>query len=152
MISLATLKNSSAKRRDVKRVGRGPGSGKGKTCGRGEKGAGARSGYKRRFGYEGGQFRTFMKLPIRGFSNAMFQKQPLLTINLAQIQSLYEDGETVNLQTLAEKGYFKGTARGLKILGNGELSKKVHIEAITVYSSVKEKLQNSKIKLTLSEL
>ncbi len=82
MITLGSLKNPTRKRRSVKRVGRGPGSGKGKTCGRGEKGAGARSGYKRRYGYEGGQFRTFMKLPIRGFSNAMFRKLKLNTVNL----------------------------------------------------------------------
>ena len=150
MISLATLKNSSANRRDVKRVGRGPGSGKGKTCGRGEKGAGSRSGYKRRYGYEGGQFRTFMKLPIRGFSNAMFKKQPLLTINLAEIDAIYEDGETVNLDTLHEKGFFKGNVRGLKILGNGELTKKVTIEAVMVSAAAKEKLRNTKAKITLS--
>lgn len=149
MISLATLKNTSLKRKPVKRVGRGPGSGKGKTCGRGEKGAGARSGYKTRQGYEGGQFRTFMKLPIRGFSNARFRKPQFDIVNLDQINEMYEDGETVNAQTLAEKGFINGPCAGIKILGNGELTKKVKIDADAISASAREKLQKAKIPISL---
>lgn len=151
MITLGTLKNTSLKRKAVKRVGRGPGSGKGKTCGRGEKGAGARSGYKTRQGYEGGQFRTFMKLPIRGFSNARFRKPRLHTINLKQINFLYEDGETVNAETLAEKGFINGPCAGIKILGSGELTKKVKIQADAISSSAKEKLHTAKIDFTMTD-
>jgi|688.fasta_scaffold07199_10 large subunit ribosomal protein L15 len=149
MISLTTLKNTSLKRKAVKRVGRGPGSGKGKTCGRGEKGAGARAGYKTRQGYEGGQFRTFMKLPIRGFSNAPFRKPRYDAINLEQINFLYEDGEIVNAQTLAEKGFISGRCAGIKILGNGELTKKVSIEANTLSKTAREKLHQAKIDVKL---
>lgn len=147
MISLSNLKNSTFTRRDVKRVGRGPGSGKGKTCGRGEKGAGSRSGYKRRYGYEGGQFRTFMKLPIRGFSNEMFRKTPLDTVNLDQIEAMYKDGETVSVQTLKERGFLSGPSAGIKILGNGELKKKVKIDAKAFSANAKQKLHKAHIKL-----
>jgi len=87
MISLSQLSNTSRPKQKCRRVGRGPGSGLGKTCGRGEKGAGARAGYKRRLGYEGGQFRTFMKIPQRGFNNARFRKA-YDTINLGQIDAI----------------------------------------------------------------
>lgn len=151
MITLGTLKNTTLKRKSVKRVGRGLGSGKGKTCGRGEKGAGARAGYKTRAGYEGGQFRTFMKLPIRGFSNARFRKPRFSTINLEQINFLYEDGETVNAETLAEKGFISGPCAGVKILGGGELTKKVKIQADAFSSSAREKLHAAKIDISNAE-
>src|ERR1700704_6474605 len=107
MISLSSLTNTSRPYKRRRRVGRGPGCGLGKTCGRGEKGAGSRSGYKRRYGYEGGQFRTFMKLPIRGFSNARFRRA-YDTVNLGQIQNAFQDGEVVNVQTLADRGFLSG--------------------------------------------
>lgn len=144
MISLNKLQDVSRERKKRKRVGRGIGSGTGKTCGRGEKGAGSRSGYKRRLGYEGGQFRLYMKLPIRGFSNARFRKE-YESVNLSQIEAMYEDGEVVNSQTLAEKGFLRGKVRGIKILGNGELKKKVKIEASAISSSAQDKLQKTKI-------
>lgn len=149
MISLGSLKNTSKVHKGVKRVGRGPGSGKGKTCGRGEKGAGSRSGYKRRYGYEGGQFRTFMKLPIKGFSNAPFSTE-YEVINLAQIDTLYADGETVSIQTLKAKGYSNGRNK-LKVLGNGELKKKVSIEAHAISDGAREKLARSQISVSLPE-
>ena len=149
MISLGSLKNTSKTHKKVKRVGRGPGSGKGKTCGRGEKGAGSRSGYKRRYGYEGGQFRTFMKLPIKGFSNAPFSTE-FEVINLAQIDALFADGETVNIHTLKAKGYSNGRNK-LKVLGNGELTKKVSIEAHAISDGAREKLVRSQITVSLPE-
>jgi len=149
MTTLGTLKNTTFYRKSVKRVGRGPGSGKGKTCGRGEKGAGARAGYKSRQGYEGGQFRTFMKLPIRGFNNERFRKPRFDTINLEQINFLYEDGETVNAKTLAEKGFISGPCAGIKILGSGELKKKVKIEADAMSGSAREKLHAAKISISM---
>ena len=80
-MTLNSLKNSSRKKKPYKRCGRGPGSKIGKTCGRGEKGAGARAGYKRRLGYEGGQMRMHMKMPERGFNNIRFNKKPE-TVNI----------------------------------------------------------------------
>lgn len=144
MINLSTLKNTTREKKRTKRVGRGIGSGLGKTCGRGQKGAGARSGYKRRFGYEGGQFRTFMKIPQRGFSQARFRR-PLDVVNLYQIESMFEDGEVVNLLTLAERGFISNRTYGIKVLGNGELTKKVKIEAHAFSNSAREKLSAAKI-------
>ncbi|CDZ80479.1 50S ribosomal protein L15 [Candidatus Rubidus massiliensis] len=150
MISLDNLYNFSRPTKKRKRVGRGPGSGSGKTCGRGEKGAGSRSGYKRRYGYEGGQFRTFMKLPIRGFSNAQFRRE-YKGINLSQIDAIFEDGEVVSIETLALKGLIRGKLHGIKILGDGQLTKKVTIEADAISASAKEKLQQANIPFTIHE-
>lgn len=147
-MNLHSLTNSSRPKKKYKRVGRGPGSGLGKTCGRGEKGAGSRSGYTRRYSYEGGQFRLFMKMPIRGFSNAQFRKE-FKAINLDQIDAVYNDGEVVNAQTLAEKGLVGSNYYGIKLLGNGELTKKVSIELDAISESAREKLQNAKISFTL---
>lgn len=149
MFTLGTLKNTTRPRKNVKRVGRGLGSGLGKTCGRGEKGAGARSGYKRRLTYEGGQFRMFMKMPIRGFSNAEFRKE-YEAVNLSQINKMYEDGETVNTQSLSDRGFIKGRKVLVKILGNGELTKKVKIEADAFSKSATEKLNKAKIDFRVS--
>lgn len=148
MLTLGSLKNTSRPRKKVKRVGRGLGSGLGKTCGRGEKGAGSRSGYKRRDTYEGGQFRTYMKMPIRGFNNARF-RVAYEPINLSQINSMYEDGEVVNVETLADRGFLKGRQVLLKVLGNGELTKKVTIEADAISETAKEKLHKAKITFRL---
>lgn len=148
MITLNSLKNESRPSKRYKRVGRGTGSGLGKTCGRGEKGAGARSGYKRRFGYEGGQFRTFAKMPIRGFSNARFRKA-YHTVNLGQIDAAFEDGETVNAQTLADRGFFSGVTYGVKVLGDGELRKKVTLEVAALSDTAREKLQKAAIPVTI---
>lgn len=148
MVSLDTIRDVSRNRKNRKRLGRGIGSKQGKTCGRGHKGAGSRSGYKRRQGYEGGQFRLYMKLPIRGFSNARF-RHDLDSVNLNQIEKLYEDGETVNEQTLREKGYLSGPSNGVKILGNGELTKKVTIEASAISQGARDKLQKAKIAYKL---
>lgn len=148
MFKLNQLRNTTKERKARKRVGRGTGSGIGKTCGRGEKGAGARAGYTRRLGYEGGQFRTFMKLPIRGFSNFNF-RHTFETINLGQIEALFEDGETVNYDSLKAKGFLNGPEKEVKILGNGTLTKKVKIEVHAISASARDKLQKAKIPLTL---
>lgn len=144
MLTLGSLKNTTRPRKNVKRVGRGLGSGLGKTSGRGEKGAGSRSGYKRRHTYEGGQFRMFMKMPIRGFSNARFSTE-YETINLSQINKMFEDGDVVNTDALRERGYIKKRSVLLKVLGNGELTKKVKIEADAFSKSAEEKLNKAKI-------
>ncbi|KAF3361545.1 50S ribosomal protein L15 [Chlamydiales bacterium STE3] len=150
MITLSNLNNPTLKRKKKKRVGRGIGSGLGKTCGRGEKGAGARSGYKRRHGYEGGQMRLFMKLPTRGFSNARFSR-PLHTINLADIERAFDEGDAVNLETLAMRGFISGTTYGVKLLGNGTLTKKVTIEVDEISQGAREKLELAKIEFTVLE-
>jgi len=148
MISLGTLKNTHLKRKKPKRVGRGIGSGLGKTCGRGEKGAGARSGWKRRDTYEGGQMRLFQKLPFRGFSNARFRR-PLEVINLSEIENAYNDGEVVNVITLSQKGLISGSIYGVKLLAKGEITKKVSIELDDASDAAIEKLRQAKIKYTI---
>ena len=148
MITLATLENSTRPKQKIQRVGRGAGSGRGKTCCRGEKGAGSRSGYKRRFGYEGGQFPLYRKIPCRGFSNARFRKA-YDCVNLEQIEMLFEEGEHVNLQTLVDRGFLSGRTYGIKLLGNGELRKKVTIEVSAISDTAREKLNAAKISYTI---
>lgn len=149
MIELNNLKNTSRVKPNVRRVGRGPGSGRGKTSGRGEKGSGSRSGDTKRLGYEGGQMRIFKKLPHRGFSRGRFLN-PMIVINLCDIDRYYNEGETVNLQTMYEKGLVPKKAIGeLKILGNGDLSKKVIIEANHISESAKSKLEDKKISYSI---
>lgn len=144
MKTLANLCNISRPKQKTKRLGRGPGSGLGKTCGRGHKGSGSRSGYKRRLGYEGGQFRTHMKLPIRGFSNAVFKKT-FATINLGDIEKIYQDGEVVSAVTLHDKGFIGSPKEKVKVLGNGTLNKKVTFEVDAVSEGAKEKLRQANI-------
>ena len=132
-------------KKSLKRVGRGKGSKLGKTCGRGSKGMGARSGYQRRWGYEGGQMRLHMKLPKRGFSNARFQKLTE-SINLGMINEFYKDGEHVTPETLKSKGLITGRGHFLKILADGELKKNVKITAHHYSASAKEKLEKANIQ------
>lgn len=147
MNDLSALKNTRHQT-GRKRVGRGIGSGVGKTCGRGHKGDKSRSGYKRRHGYEGGQLRLHLKLPQRGFSNVRFRKE-FETVNLYEIEKVYEDGETVNLETLVKKGLIRGQHNRVKILGVGELTKNVSLEVQAISSGAREKLQKAKISFTL---
>lgn len=144
MISLDKLKNTSRPAKTRKRVGRGLGSKSGKTCGRGEKGAGARAGYKRRYGKEGGNMPLFMKLPIRGFSNARFRRE-YDVVNLEQLNDIFNDGDTVSFETLRERGFATGRSHGIKLLGTGELKKKVTIRVQAMSDTAREKLTRAKI-------
>jgi len=146
IMKLESLQNVSRpyKRRIV--VGRGPGSRRGKTCRRGQKGMGARSGYQTRQGWEGGGVPLFKRLPTRGFSNARFSCK-LDVINLSQIDKLYKNGETVSLETLKEKGFLKGCSHGIKVLGDGTLTKKVTFQVEALSQSAKEKLQKAGISI-----
>ena len=144
MISLDKLKNTTRPAKARKRVGRGLGSKLGKTCGRGEKGAGARAGYKRRLGKEGGNMPLFMKIPIRGFNNAQFRRS-FDVINLEQINDVFQDGETVSIETLRDRGFVSGPSHGVKLLGNGELTKKVKVRVHALSNSAREKLTHAKI-------
>jgi large subunit ribosomal protein L15 len=149
MINLSSLTNTHRPRKKVQRVGRGPGSKRGKTGCRGVKGDKARRGYQRRFGNEGGQLPLYRKLPVKGFVNGLFRNE-VHAINLSLIEQLYKDGETVNLETLREKGYApREVAGGLKILSSGSLSKKVKIEAQSFSKAAIEKLEAAKISFTV---
>jgi large subunit ribosomal protein L15 len=122
-----------------KRVGRGPGSGLGKTSGRGQKGQNARSGGGVRPGFEGGQLPLFRRLPKRGFSNAKF-KTVYAVINLSDLNK-FEDGAVVTPEILKEMGILKNQLNGVKILGNGKLEKKLTVKAHKFSESAKESIE-----------
>lgn len=142
--TLDTLKNSTRPYKARKRVGRGLGSKLGKTCGRGEKGAGSRAGYKRRLGKEGGNMPLYMKLPIRGFSNVRFRRE-YDVVNLEQLNNVFQDGDIVSIETLQERGFISGQTYGVKLLGTGELTKKLTIRVQAMSESTREKLTHAKI-------
>lgn len=146
MITLASLNNSSRPKKKVQRVGRGEGSGRGKTCCRGEKGDKSRSGYKRRHGNEGGQLPLYRKLPCRGgFVRGPFRKEQY-AINLSLIETLFNDGDVVNYESLTKIGYAPRRMKGgLKILSKGTLTKKVTIEANSFSAAAQKKLEDLKI-------
>ena len=147
-MKLNELKNSSRPAKARKRRGRGVGSKLGKTSGRGHKGAGSRSGWQSRSRFEGGQMPLYRRVPERGFTRGRFLRR-LDSINLGDIDLLFNDGETVNLVTLREKNFLKGSSFGLKILGAGELTKKVTIEANAVSATAKEKLDRNGLSITI---
>lgn len=122
-----------------KRVGRGPGSGLGKTSGRGQKGQNARSGGGVRPGFEGGQLPLFRRLPKRGFSNAKF-KTVYAVINLSDLNK-FEDGAIVTPEILKEMGILKNQLNGVKILGNGKLEKKLTVKAHKFSESAKKSIE-----------
>ncbi len=145
MSYLSQLKDSSSKFSRKRRVGRGIGSGNGKTCGRGHKGFGSRSGYRRRYGDEGGQFPLFRKVPCRGFTRAAFATA-CYSINLGMIENLFEEKEVLSVKTLIVKKILPKTYKGkIKILSQGELKKKVSIEADEFSKKAQEKLDKNKI-------
>ena len=120
------------------RKGRGAGSGNGKTAGRGHKGQWARSGGGVRVGFEGGQMPLARRIPKRGFHN-IFAK-PLEALNISVLDK-FEDGAVVNAQALLEKGILSKCQYGVKILGNGSISKKLTVQASAFSASAKEKIE-----------
>ncbi len=144
------LKAPAGANRNRKRVGRGPGSGTGKTAGKGHKGQNARSGGGVRPGFEGGQMPLYRRIAARGFSNYPFKKV-YKVINVAEINDKYSDGETVNLDTLVEKRIIKKNDKYVKLLGNGELSKKLDVALDKVSGSAKEKVEKAGGKVVTEE-
>ena len=123
-----------------KRKGRGHGSGNGKTGGRGHKGQKARSGGKVRVGFEGGQMPLVRRIPKRGFIN-VFAK-PLTAVNVIALNA-FEDGAVIDAAALIENGIIAECPNGLKILGNGNLTKKVTVKAAAFSESAKEKIEQA---------
>ena len=120
------------------RKGRGAGSGNGKTAGKGHKGKNARSGGGVRPGFEGGQLPLYRKLPKRGFKNRFATEYAI--VNVAAL-NVFEDGETVTLDKLMAAGIIRKPLDGLKILGNGEITKKLTVEAAVFSATAKEKIE-----------
>ena len=121
-----------------KRLGRGVGSGLGKTSGKGHKGAKARSGGGKRPGFEGGQLPLYRRVPKKGFTN-IFRTQ-YATVNVGQLEA-FENGAVVNADALVKANLISKTLDGVKILGNGELTKKLTVEAAKFTASAKEKIE-----------
>ncbi len=140
-MELHELKKNEGATFSKKRVGRGPGSGLGKTSGRGENGQKSRSGGKVRTLFEGGQTPLFRKFHQRGFTNARF-KVRYASINVSEL-NIFNDGDVVTPEVLKEKGIIKNQLDGIKVLGNGTLSKKITIKAHRFSQSALTKIEES---------
>ncbi len=125
-MKLNELRPNAGSKRERTRVGRGTGSGLGKTSGRGHKGQKARSGGGVRLGFEGGQMPLYRRLPKRGFSNAVFKKE-IVNVNLSDLE-VFENGSVVTIDSLVEAGLIKNAKDGVKVLANGELTKALTVE------------------------
>ena len=133
--SLSPIKGSVKKR---KRIGRGHGSGLGKTSGKGHKGAGQRSGNKKRAWFEGGQMPLARRLPRRGFTNIF--KENFQIVNVGDINN-FEDGSVIDPVFLKTSGLIRSSLKPVKILGNGAIEKKIKISASAFSNSAKEKIE-----------
>ena len=137
-MKLHELKPAEGSTAPAWRKGRGPGSGNGKTAGKGHKGQNARSGGGVRPGFEGGQIPLYRKLPKRGFNNKFATTYAI--VNLDQLNG-FEDNAVVSLETLVEAGIIRRELCGLKVLGRGEITKKLTVQAKVFSASAKEKME-----------
>ncbi len=140
-MKLNELKYNEGSKKDIKRLGRGSSSGTGKTSGKGHKGQNARSGGGVRPGFEGGQLPLYRRLPKRGFSNALFKKV-YAVINVSELNA-FEDGTVVTPELLFEMGIIKKQLSGIKVLGNGEIKKKLTVRAHKFSNTAKEKIEKA---------
>jgi large subunit ribosomal protein L15 len=137
-VGLHDLKPAKGSVRNRKRVGRGPGSGLGKTAGRGEKGQKSRSGFARKPGFEGGQMPLHRRLPKRGFTNADFRKE-FATVNLGRLE-VFEAGTIVTPELLVKQGIVKRLRDGLKVLADGSLTKALTVHAHRFSGKAQERI------------
>ena len=137
-MKLHELSPAEGSKKDVKRIGRGPASGQGKTAGKGHKGQKARAGRGVRPGFEGGQMPLQRRLPKRGFNN-IFAKE-IAAVNVSALNA-FEDGATVDVEALINAGLVKKALDGVKILGNGELTKKLTVKVNAYSESAKQKIE-----------
>ena len=139
-MDLSSLKPAEgSKQSNNFRKGRGHGSGNGKTAGKGQKGQKARSGGGVRLGFEGGQMPLFRRLPKRGFKNV--NTKEFVAINLSVLENKFNDGDEVTVDKLLESGAISKAADGVKILGNGEITKKLDVKVNAYSKSAKEKIE-----------
>jgi large subunit ribosomal protein L15 len=137
-MDLHSLKNTEGARRPRKRLGRGAASGKGKTSGKGHKGQMARKGHKHKPGFEGGQMRLVRRIPKRGFTNPT--ATVYLPVNVASLDC-FEDGAEVTEAAIQAKGLANGRSDGIKILGRGEIAKKLTVKVRAFSASAKAKIE-----------
>ncbi len=140
-LSLNNLKPTKGSVHKKKRVGRGPGSGLGKTAGRGEKGQKSRSGYSAKIGFEGGQMPLHRRLPKRGFTN-IFKKR-WLEVSLSALERSFEANEEITPELLHTRGIIKKAKHDVVVLGNGELSKPLRVSAHRFTKSAREKIEKA---------
>ena len=140
-ISLNSLRPAKGSTHKKKRVGRGPGSGLGKTAARGEKGQKSRSGYSRKIGFEGGQMPLHRRLPKRGFTNIF--KKKWLEISLASLETHFAANDEITPEVLHTRGLIKKAKYDVVVLGNGELSKPLRVSAHRFTKSAKEKIEKA---------
>ncbi len=137
-MKLHELSPAAGSTKDAFRVGRGPGSGNGKTAGKGHKGQNARSGGGVSPGFEGGQLPLYRKLPKRGFTNKFATNYAIINVDAL---NKFEDGAVVDLEALMTAGVIRKAFDGLKVLGNGEITKKITVKAAVFSATAKEKIE-----------
>ena len=137
-MKLSNLSPAEGSNRDVKRIGRGHGSGNGKTAGKGHKGQKARAGRGIRPGFEGGQMTLQRRIPKRGFNNIFATEYAEVNVDKLNV---FEDGTTVDAVALIEKGIIKKELDGVKILGNGELTKNLTVKAAAFTATAAKKIE-----------
>lgn len=140
-MKLHELQPAAGSVKDVKRIGRGHGSGQGKTAGKGHKGQKARSGGSIRPGFEGGQMPLQRRMPKRGFNNIFALE--FATVNVSELEKRFESGAVVDADALIESGALKNAKDGIKILGNGELTKSLTVKAVKFTAAAKEKIEKA---------
>ncbi len=138
-MELHTLRPAPGAKKPRKRVGRGPGSGHGKTAGRGHKGQKSRSGYSRRFGFEGGQMPLVRQIPKRGFTNIFRIEYQL--VHVKDLEDQFEEGAVVTLELLAAKGLIRPKKGPVKVLADGDLTKKLKVQAHKFSQSAQAKIE-----------
>jgi large subunit ribosomal protein L15 len=137
-MDLSNLRPAIGSKRNRKRIGRGPGSGTGKTAGKGHKGQKARSGGSIKAGFEGGQMPLQRRLPKRGFKS--LDKKVYALVNLRELQALFEAGSVVDLEAMGQAGLFNKIHDGIKVLGDGELDKALTVRAHKFSQSALDKI------------
>lgn len=147
-MNLTNLKPRPGSKHRVKRLGSGESSGHGKTCGKGHKGQKARSGGSIRLGFEGGQMPLFRRMPKRGFNNAEF-RTTYAVVNLGALNEAFDDGAVVDESSLVEASLIRKPYDGVKVLGTGELSKKLNITVNKASASAKAAIERVGGTLTL---
>ncbi len=140
-LALNNLRPSDGSTHKKKRVGRGPGSGLGKTAGRGHKGQKSRSGYSRKIGFEGGQMPLQRRLPKRGFTNIF--KKKWIEISLAKLEESFNGGDEITPEILHERGLIKKAKHDLVILGNGDITKALQISAHRFTKTARDKIEKA---------
>ena len=140
-MELNNLSNTPGARERRKRVGRGCGSGMGKTSTRGHKGQAARKGHKQKLGFEGGQMPLVRRLPKRGFNNAAFNAKAL-AVNVSDLEKKFESGAEITAESLARAGFSDNKRPKIKILGSGELTKKFTVK-VPCSASAKAKIEQA---------